>query len=264
MNLTGAVALVTGSSSGIGAAAARNLARHGCRVAVTWSGNKSAAQEVVGDCEKAGSEAKLFHLDIRDDSECRQVVEKIIQQWGQLDVLVNCAGTTRVCDPMDLDGLSAEDFLEIFRVNVVGTFQITRAAASHLKTRPIAHVINISSTAAFNGRGSSIAYAASKGAMITMAKSLARVLGPAVRVNTVCPGLVESAWTKKSLGEKAYQKKIRLAALRSTLKALPSPDDIASAIVSCLQGGDLMTGSVLVVDGGAHLGTAHLSHSIDP
>ncbi len=258
VKLKGSVALVTGSSSGIGAASARALAAQGCRVAVTWNSNERGGSSTVRACRKAGAPAELFRLDVTDDEACRRVVREVVDKWRRLDILVNSAGVTRFCAATDLEGLSAEDFLEIYRVNVVGVFQTVRAAAPFLKARPVAHVVNVSSMAALNGRGSSIAYAASKGALLTMGKSLARVLGPRVRVNTISPGLVSGAWAKEALGEKKFAAMQRLASLRSTLKGVPKPEEIASVILGMVQGGDMITGSNVPVDGGAHLGTAHL------
>lgn len=249
MKLQGCVALIVGGSSGIGAATAKALAAKGCHLAVTWSKNERGARET-------GAEA--CQLDVTNDSQCRAVVDHVVKKFGRLDVVVNCAGITRFVKATDLEGLTADDFIDLYRINVVGTYQVIRAAAPHLKSRPIAHVINVASMAAVNGRGSSIAYAASKSALVTMTKSLARVLGPVVRVNAICPGLVESKWAEEGFGEESYESHIRLAQLRSPLKALPKPEDVAASIVACLEGCDLMTGSALFVDGGAHLGTAKL------
>lgn len=258
MDLSGCCALVTGSSSGIGAATARLLASHKCNVAVTFSSDSAGGEETVNTCKSQGADSALFKLNVADDSSCRNVIQNIITRWGRLDIVINCAGITRPHEHADLEGVSADDFLDLYKINVVGTFQVTRAAAPFLSARPIAHVINVASAAALNGRGSSLAYATSKGALITMTKSLARSLGPTIRVNTICPGVVKGKWAKKTIGEKAYDNKVQLATLRSPLKKMPSDEDIAKAIIGCLTSFDLMTGSSILVDGGAHLGTAHL------
>lgn len=259
MKLDGSVALVTGSSSGIGAATAIALAGRGCRVAITWTNNEESGIQVLKLCQAQGVEAMLVHLDVADDSECKTVVSSIIKKWGSLGVLVNSAGITHHCALEDLDGLNAEDFLEIYRVNVVGAFQITRAATPHLRANSIAHVVNVASMAALNGRGSSIAYSASKGAMVTMTKSLARALGPEVRVNAICPGLVKGRWLEKSFGVDSYESRMRLSERKNTLKAIPTPEDVADMIVSLIQGFDLTTGDSVIIDGGAHLGVAGLA-----
>lgn len=258
MNLSGCVALVTGSSSGIGAATAIALAKKNCKVAVTWSSNKKGGEDTLRECLQIGAEAELFKLDITDDTSCQLVVNDVVKKWGRLDILVNAAGVTRPSDPTKLEQLNSEDFLKIYQVNVVGAFQITRAAAPQLSLRPIAHIINVASTAAQNGRGSSMAYAASKGALITMTKSLARALGPTVRVNAICPGLVKTKWLQNTVKPEASEAFLRMASMRSTLKILPSAEQIAESIIGCVSHFDVMTGSSIVVDSGAHLGTAHL------
>lgn len=261
MILNDCVVLITGSSSGIGAATAKAFAKHGCKVAVTWSKDKDGGEQTAAACRAAGAEVLLHQLDVTNDQQCREVIREIAARWGRLDVLVNSAGITTVRDPSDLEALSGQDFFDAYNVNVVGVFQIVRAAAPLLSARPIAHVVNLASTAAINGRGSSIAYAASKGALVTMTKSLARAMGPNVRVNVVCPGLVESSWAKKSLGDKKMKAQSRFASMRSPLKRLPTPEDVAAIVVSCAAGFDLVTGQTIVVDGGAHLGTAFLATS---
>lgn len=261
MNIKGVHALVTGSSSGIGAATAIALAEKGCNVAITWATDEAGGKKVAAACGALGVKARLYRLDVRDDGQCKSVVKEIVQEWGSLEILVNSAGTTRFSDLMDLDAVSAQDFLDIYNVNVVGVFQMTRAAGAFLKAQPVAHVVNIASTAAMNGRGSSIAYAASKGALITLTKSMARALAPEVRVNAICPGLVNNEWSKEKLGKKAHENHIRLATMRSNLKSIPTSKNVAESIVACITGMDMMTGASISIDGGAHLGAAALQMS---
>lgn len=258
MNLKDSKALITGSSSGIGAAIAKELARLGCDVAITWAHDSDSAENVRKECAALGVKTLVYQLDVRDNSQCERVVRDIADQWGGFNLLINSAGITKPTTLTDLKSVTHDDFLNLYSVNVVGVFQIVRAAAQFLQKEAISHVISISSMAGVNGRGSSIAYAASKGALLTMTKSLARVLGPNVRVNAVCPGLVNSRWTKKTLGSEKFEGQMRTAALRSTLKTVATPEDIAKAVVGLVQGSDLITGSTFYVDAGAHLGTAHL------
>ena len=179
------VALVTGSSSGVGAACVEQLAKAGWDVVVNYSRSAEAAEAVAERCRAAGAEELLQQADVAADSACRALVAGVEARVGRLDALVNNAGTTKFVAHSDLDGLTAEYFHHIYVVNTIGAFQMTRAAASLLRASGDGAVVNVASIAGVKGIGSSIAYAASKGAMITMTKSLARVLGPEVRINAV-------------------------------------------------------------------------------
>ena len=186
------VAIITGSASGIGAATAVELSRRGWSVLVNYSKSKEKAEQVVKNCPGAIA----VQADVGEDAECRKLAQAAMDKWGRVDALVNNAGTTKFVKHADLDGLSADDFLRIYRLNVVGPFQMARACAPALKAAKGA-VVNVSSVASLLGTGSSIAYAASKAALNSMTYSLARVLGPEVRVNAVCPGYVDTPWQHK-------------------------------------------------------------------
>ena len=188
MDLKDSVAIVTGSSSGIGAAIARQLVSEGCQVTINYNQNEKGAQDVAAQCEALGGQPIIQRADVSNDDDCRALVAATIERYGHLEILVNNAGTTKFCGHQDLAGLSKDDFLSIYAVNLIGPYQMTRAAEAELRKQSVAHIVNIASIAALTGVGSSIAYAASKGALVTMTMSLARVLGPQIRVNAVCPG----------------------------------------------------------------------------
>src|SRR6516225_11275755 len=179
----GFCAIVTGSASGLGAATAEILAKGGARIVVNYSNSKNEAEKTADICRKAGAaEVVVVQGDVARDEDCRRIVAAAAG-WGRLDVLVNNAGTTKHVAHADLDGLSAEDFQRLYGVNTIGPFQMVRAARSLLEAgakasgRPSA-VVNVSSVAGISGVGSSIAYAASKGALNTMTLSLSRALAP--------------------------------------------------------------------------------------
>lgn len=247
------VALVSGSATGIGAACARRLAEDGFSVAVNFSRNVDDAEKTAEACRQSGAEAITIKGDISNDVDCRSLIASVIERWGRLDVLVNNAGVTRFADADDLEALSADDFERIFAVNVTGCFQLTRAAAPYLKTAGKGAVVNISSHSGFSGIGSSIAYAASKGALNTLTLSLARSLAPEVRVNAVCPGFVDTNW----LAGKYDQEE--LATFRDRVKRIAplntvvSPDNVADAVTWFAKRAQGITGQLLVVDGGTHL-----------
>ena len=253
MKLKNAVALITGSSSGIGAASARLFAEQGCHVVINYSRNEEGARAVAEDCEAFGVRTLVQQADVSDDTQCQTLVEATLAEFGRLDVLVNNAGTTKFCAHQDLDGLSKDDFLHLYAVNTVGPYQMTRAAEKALRQAGTAQVINMASIAGLAGVGSSIAYAASKGALLTMTKSLARVLGPEIRVNAICPGFVQGEWLEKGLGKEAYANLLAKTKAGAALNDAASPETVAQAVLGLVIGGDLVTGEALLVDGGSHL-----------
>jgi 3-oxoacyl-[acyl-carrier protein] reductase len=244
------VAIVTGSASGIGAATALELARRGWCVAVNYSKSGEAAAQVAAQC----ADAIAVRADVASDADCRALVQAALDEWGRLDGLVNNAGTTRFVPHADLEGLSAEDFQRIFAVNVIGAFQMCRAAAPGLK-RSRGAIVNISSLAALLGTGSSIAYAASKAALDTMSSSLARVLAPEVRVNVVAPGFVDTPWMAAGYGAERYARIRETYASFAPLGSVAQPQDVAATVAWLLEAGAQVTGQLLYVDGGVHVAT---------
>jgi 3-oxoacyl-[acyl-carrier protein] reductase len=242
------VAIVTGSSSGIGAACALELAKRGWSVVVNYSKSAAEAQEVVAQCK----DAVAVQADVGEDADCRRLAQAALDKWGRIDALVNNAGTTKFVKHADLDGLSAEDFLRIYRLNVVGPFQMTRACATALKAAKGA-VVNVSSVASLLGTGSSVAYGASKAALNAMSLSLARTLAPEVRVNVVAPGYVDTPWQHAMLGtDKARAAAERYASF-VPLKDYARPADVADAVAWLIEGARLVTGEVLYIDAGLHI-----------
>jgi 3-oxoacyl-[acyl-carrier protein] reductase len=242
------VAIITGASSGIGAASALELSRRGWSVVVNFATSAAEAAEVAAQCR----DAIAVQADVSEDAGCRKLVQAALDKWGRIDALVNNAGTTKFVDHADLDGLAAEDFLRIYRLNVVGPFQMTRACAPALRSSRGA-VVNVSSVAAQLGIGSSVAYAASKAALNAMTYSLARSLAPEVRVNAVCPGYVDTPWHHNALGmDKAMQVAAHYASM-VPLKDYARPDDVADTIAWLIEGARQVTGEAIFVDGGLHI-----------
>jgi 3-oxoacyl-[acyl-carrier protein] reductase len=233
------VALVTGGSSGMGEATADELARRGWNVAVM---SRSTVKK------------DFFSLkgDVAQDADCRRVAQAVLDKWGRIDALVNSAGTTKFVAHADLEGLSAEDFLAILRVNLVGPFQMIRACAPALKAAR-GCVVNLSSVASILGTGSSIAYAASKAALDTMTFSLARALGPEVRLNIVAPGYVRTPWQVAAHGAQGASDLERRFAEKAPLKAAPEAQDVADAVAWLVEGARRVTGEIIYVDGGMHI-----------
>jgi len=256
MELKNAVCIVTGSATGIGAACALDLAKKGARVVINYTKSEAEAKATVAECEKLGAEALLVQANVAVDADCRRMADVALDKWGRVDALVNNAGTTKVAfNHADLNALSAQDFQDIYAVNVIGAFQMIRAVEPAMRQQGQGAIVNVSSIAGVMGNGTSVAYAASKGALNTMTLSLARVLGPQIRVNAVCPGFVETRWLQGALGERYEETRSRTAD-RNPLQKTSSPQDISRAIVWLLEGADLVTGEFIIVDGGAHLGAA--------
>ena len=260
MSFEGLSVLVTGSASGLGAATARQLAGGGAKVIINYSSSKKEAEETADLCRKAGAEVLVVQGDVSKDEDCKRLAAAAAP-WGGLNGLVNNAGTTKhVNNHSLLDQLSAEDFQRIYAVNVIGTFQMVRAARALLEAGAKASgrssaVVNISSVAGISGGGSSVAYAASKGALITMTKSLGRALAPAIRVNAVCPGYIDTPWFSKGRGQETADKLREAVKVRVPLKLASKPEDIAELAVFLVSpASGHMTGESVRMDAGSHLG----------
>jgi NAD(P)-dependent dehydrogenase (short-subunit alcohol dehydrogenase family) len=258
MSKDGLNAIVTGSASGLGAATAQILAKGGGHVVVNYSNSKKEAEETADLCRSAGAEVVVVQGDVSRDEDCRKIAAAA-QSWGRLDALVNNAGTTKHVAHDNLDGLSAEDFQRIYAVNTIGPFQMVRAARPLLEAAANASgrasaVVNVSSVAGISGVGSSIAYAASKGALNTMTLSLSRALAPLIRVNTVCPGYIDTPWFTKGRGE-AGAKQVRDAVVaRVPLKVASTAEDIAQLVCFlATPASSNMTGECVRMDAGMHL-----------
>ena len=243
-SLVDRVALVTGGGTGIGRATALALAESGAAVVVNYSRSREDAEETVDAIRGRGRTALAVQADVSRDRDAVQMVDRVIRDLGRLDILVNSAGTTKFVDHKDLDALSEELWDRIFSVNVKGTFFCIRAA-SRVMTE--GRIINIGSVAGINGMGSSIPYAASKGAIHTMTKSLARALAPRITVNAIAPGLIETRWHSGHDAENAR----RVQGFPA--KRIGRPEDIAHIALALAASDNFLTGQVIVVDGGALL-----------
>jgi 3-oxoacyl-[acyl-carrier protein] reductase len=255
MDLKNKVAIVSGASSieGVGGEIAKLLGSKGCNVVVNYASNKAGAEEVVAACKKGGADAFAFKADVAVDKECRDLVEATISRWGRIDAVVNNAATTRAIPLNNLEALNADEFHRIYDTNVIGAYQVTRAAAPHLKKSGDGAVVNISSVAGLTGNGSSIAYAASKAAMNSLTMSFARVLAPEVRVNALCPGGLLGNWTKKIMSAEVYEARVRSQKTDFPLQRAIWPVDVAEAAIWLIEGASTLTGELVRMDSGKHL-----------
>src|SRR5579871_4415799 len=258
MSKDGLCAVVTGSASGLGAATAAILAKGGARLVINYSSSQKEAEQTADLCRSAGGDVIVVQGDVSRDEDCRKIVAAAAP-WGRLDALINNAGTTKHVPHHELDGLSADDFQRLFGVNSIGPFQMVRAARPLLEAGAKASghasaVVNVSSVAGISGIGSSVAYAASKGALNTMTISLARALAPLIRVNAVCPGYIDTPWFTKGRGVEAAAKVRETVIARVPLKRASSAEDVANVVcfLATAQSSN-MTGEILRIDAGMHL-----------
>ena len=253
----GKIVVVTGASTGLGRAIALEVAGRGAKaVVVNFASSADEAEITAGLVRETGAEAMLVRADVGEDDGCKAIA-KAAAGYGRVDALFNNAGITRFArDHADMDAVSADDFLAIYRINVVGAFQMTRAARSLLEAgESPGAVVMTSSIAGVAGIGSSVAYAASKGALNTMTISLARALAPKIRVNAVCPGFIDTPWFGRGMEEPALERMRQGVAASTPLKVASKAEDIAAAAVFLASPASRhVTGETLLVDAGTHLG----------
>ncbi len=240
----GPVALITGGGTGVGRASSLQLARRGLRIAVNYSRSEEDALQTVAEARDLAGDACAYCCDVADESAVRQMVVAIEQRFGRLDVVVNNAACTEFVPLADLDAMTTEMWQRIFDVNLMGAFNVSRTAAPLLKRQQEAAIVNVASVAGITGVGSCIAYAASKGALITLTKSLATALAPQIRVNAVCPGVIVSRWLDD------HPEMIETAVSQTPLKRASRPEDVADVIEFLACDAKMMTGQSVVVDGG--------------
>src|SRR5271170_1720680 len=244
--LGGKVAVVTGASSGIGAASARLFAAAGARVVVGYNKGVDRAGSVVG--ELPGNGHKVMHLPLEDTAQISKVAAAVGEEFGRCDILVNSAGFTRMVPHHDLEALDDDLIDQVLTANVRGPFATIRAFVPLLRESGDGVIVNISSGAAQSGTGSSIIYGASKAALNTMSMALARVLGPEIRVIVVAPGMVHTDFVPGRTEEMMAK-----AAMATPLKRAIEPEDVALAVIGCVTHLKHTTGSIISVDAGRHL-----------
>ncbi len=244
--LSGKTAVVIGGSSGIGAASVRMLAEAGAAVAIGYNAGRDRAEALVASIDGGGH--SVFQVQIDDSASVVRAAETVAVQHGRADILVNSAGTTRPVSHADLDALDDALLDTILRSNIRGPFAAVRAFAPLLKAHGDGVIVNISSISGFTGSGSNIGYCASKAALDTMTLSLARVLGPEIRVLCVSPGAVATDF----VAGRGREQLERIAAV-TPLKRVVEPEDVARAVMACITHLTATTGARIIVDGGRFL-----------
>jgi len=249
------IVLVTGGATGLGAAIAIGAAKRGAAaVIINCTKSLKEAEATAEAVRAAGAQAAVVQGDVAEDADCRRIA-KAAEPFGRIDALANNAGITRHVAHANMDGLSKDDFLALYAVNTVGPFQMVRACRPLLEASGRGAVLMTSSIAGVMGIGSSVAYAASKGALNTMTKSLARALAPKIRVNAICPGFIDTRWFTDKYGEEKTES-IRQNVIKNVpLQVASTPEDIAeSALFFLSDASRHITGETLITDAGLHLG----------
>lgn len=238
------VALITGGGTGVGRSTTLQLADRGFHVAINYSRSVGDADQTALDAREKGVKAITLACDVADDGQVRAMIERCRAEFGRLDVVVNNAGTTHFVQHTDLEAMTEDKWDRILAVNLKGPFFVSRAAIPLLRASGGGSIVNVASVAGVAGSGSSIAYAASKGGLITLTKSLAKAFAPDIRVNAVCPGVIVSRWLE------GHEDMVEAAIKITPLKRASSTDDIADVVTFLACDAGMMTGQALIVDGG--------------
>ena len=245
--LAGQVALITGGGTGIGRACALAFAARGARVAVNYRRSREEAEQTARECAAAGGDGVALQADVARPAEIESLVARTVERWGRLDVLVNNAGTTAFAPYQDLDAMTEEVWDRILDVNLKAAFFAVRAAVPHMRRAGRGSIVNVASIAGLKPVGSSIAYCASKAALLSLTQTLATALGPEIRVNAVAPGFIETRWHAGN--EMNAQRSLE----RTPLQRNGSPEDVAEVVVFLATSAGFVTGEIVVVDGGRFL-----------
>ncbi len=253
MDLAKKVAVVTGASSGVGAQTAIKLAKQGVSVVVNYANSQQGALRTCNEIIKHGGQASIFQADISDEKQCISLINNAIEIFGQLDIVINNAGTTEFVDHKDLNALTDAIWQKTLATNLMGPFYVSRAAAPYLEKQGGGEIVMTSSIAGLTTNGSSIAYCASKAGLNSLTKTLANALGENnIRVNAICPGLIDGEWARSGWQEN-WQAAKDYTLGHSAIKRISTPADIADSIIAVLLGSDNMTGQLITLDSGLTL-----------
>ncbi len=246
MDLKGKTALVTGGGTGLGKAIALALAREGMDVAIVYSRSEKEAAETVDELKALGSRSIAIRGDVSQAAEVKAIVDRVMSEYGRIDVLINNAGATVFVPFDDLEGISEGDWDHIMAVNVKGPWLMAKAVAPIMKRQGAGRIVQTTSVSGLRPGGSSLAYTVSKAAETQLTRGLAMALAPEITVNAIAPGLIDTRWGR-AWGEEALRRGIE----GSLLKRLASLEDCAAAVLMMVKN-DSMTGQSIVVDAGRH------------
>jgi 3-oxoacyl-[acyl-carrier protein] reductase len=249
MTLQRKTALVTGATAGIGRAIAERFAREGAHVAVNFRSSREAADQLVAQIRAVGGSTISVAADVSVESEVRAMVHEVEHEFGRLDILVNNAGWSTRVPHRNLESLTDDIWDKTFDVNLRGLFYCVRAATPLLRKQPGAAIVNVASVAGSTGVGSSMAYAAAKGGVITMTKSLARALAPEIRVNAISPGLIRTHFAGRPDSDSDFVTE----EAATPLKRLATVNECAEVVLFLASSATAVTGQTILVDGGLYV-----------
>jgi len=260
MILKEAVAVLAGAGRlrGVGASTARMLAKRGCNLLINTLKNQQQAEELADECRGFGVETQVYMGDLTNASACHEMANLVESKWGRADIIVNSLGYTKGAPYEQLDKLTEEDFAKMYAVNGTAPFLMAQAFQSLLRASGDGCIVNVSSAAGITGKGSSIAYAASKGATNTLTLALSQALSPEVRVNAVCPSFIDSSWWDETFAgrEDKYRQLVKSMQRNNLLNRVLTPDDVARTIMGIIDN-PCMSGELIRLDSGAHVGQAN-------
>ncbi|HEX7784435.1 MAG TPA: SDR family oxidoreductase [Sphingobium sp.] len=244
-------ALVTGAATGIGRAIAVALAEGGFDVAINYSRSEGPARETEALVRAAGAKrTAVIKADVSREEDVIAMVAEVESLFGgQLDLLVNNAGTTSEVPPRKFDTMDVADFDRVFAVNVRGTFLVTKHVSRLLKAMPQANIVNTASIVGLRPGPQPLPYSSSKAAIISMTQTMAGALGPSIRVNAVAPGWLEGEWMERTLGDN-YERLMERRAKMTPLRRCATPEDVGEAVLTLATRLPFTTGQTVVVDGG--------------
>jgi 3-oxoacyl-[acyl-carrier protein] reductase len=245
MELQGTVAVVTGATGGLGQRIGRALAAQGAHIAGIYQTSQAHAEALVAEWSALGARSAAFQADVTDPASIRQMVERVLAEFGRIDILVNDAAYNQLVPFKDLDGLTLELWERILRINTTGPFLCVKAVAPVMQRQKQGRIVNVTSVAGLAPSGSSIAYAVSKAALTHLTRCLAVALGPAIAVNAVAPGLLRGTKMTARLSPEFVVRGLT----QSALQKLVELDDVADQVVTFCRS-DSTTGQVMVVDSG--------------
>lgn len=244
--LEGKVAVVTGSSRGIGKAIALEFARNGAKVVVNCVKSKEEAEKVVGEIKKVGTDAIVIMADVSDEKQVKRMFEEAVKKFGRIDVLVNNAGVYIHNEAAEFD---EKNWSETLDTNLKSVMLCTKEAVSEMQKRKSGAIVNISSTWGIINYGGSPVYGASKAGIIFLTKRFAKEFGPNIRVNAIAPGMIDTDMTAHDSEEH-----IKQYSDEATLKRIGKPEEIAKvALFLASEDSSYITGEAIIVDGGYNL-----------